>query len=181
MDNNLAISYLIVLIVLLLGSGIFVARQVLRTRRIEMTMSRLQEAVKDGEASAKEYYELGSLLIDKKLFSRAVVQLQRALKAKDLEGDENTALVYNALGFAYAAQDQYDLAIRQYKEAIELQPQYVTALNNLGFVYERKTLVESAIAAYEKALEFEPNNTTASKRLKSLRQRIPAGSGSGRS
>ncbi|MGD1903451.1 MAG: tetratricopeptide repeat protein [Geitlerinemataceae cyanobacterium] len=176
MDNNLAISYLIVLIVLLLGSGIAIARQVLRTRRIELTLSRLQKVAKDGEASAQEYYELGSLLIDKKLFSRAVVHLQRALKAKDLEGDDNTALIYNALGFAYAAQEQYDLAIRQYKEAIELQPQYVTALNNLGYVYERKVLIEPAIAAYEKALELEPKNVTASKRLNSLRQRIPAGS-----
>ncbi|NJN61387.1 MAG: tetratricopeptide repeat protein [Coleofasciculaceae cyanobacterium RL_1_1] len=174
MDTNLAISYLIILIVLLLGSGIFIVRQVLRTRRVETTLSRLQQSATGGEASAKEYYELGSLLIDKKLFSRAIVQLQRALKADDLEGDENIALVYNALGFAYAAQEQYDLAIRQYKDAIKLQPQYVTALNNLGFVYERKMLVEKAIEVYEDALRYDTNNTTAKKRLESLRRRIPA-------
>ncbi len=174
MDTNLAISYLIILIVLLLGSGIFVARQVLRTRRVETTLSRLQQSAKEGEASAKEYYELGSLLLDKKLFSRSIVQLQRALKADDLEGDDNIALVYNALGFAYAAQEQYDLAIRQYKDAIKLQPQYVTALNNLGFVYERKMLIEQAIEVYENALRYEANNTTAKKRLESLRRRIPA-------
>ena len=174
MDTNLAISYLIILIVLLLGSGIFVVRQVLRTRRVETTLTRLQQSVTTGEASAKEYYELGSLLLDKKLFSRAVVQLQRALKADDLEGDENIALVCNALGFAYAAQEQYDLAIRQYKEAIKLQPQYVTALNNLGFVYERKMLIEQAIGVYEDALRYEANNTTAKKRLESLRRRVPA-------
>ncbi|TAF50327.1 MAG: tetratricopeptide repeat protein, partial [Oscillatoriales cyanobacterium] len=173
MDTNLAISYLIILIVLLLGSGIFVARQVLRTRRVETTLSRLQQSVQEGEASAKEYYELGSLLLDKKLFSRAIVQLQRALKADDLEGDDNIALVYNALGFAYAAQEQYDLAIRQYKDAIKLQPQYVTALNNLGFVYERKMLIEKAIEVYEAALQHEANNTTAKKRLESLRRRVP--------
>jgi tetratricopeptide (TPR) repeat protein len=174
MDTNLAISYLIILIVLLFGSGIFVVRQVLRTRRVETTLTRLQQNVKAGEASAKEHYELGSLLLDKKLFSRAVVQLQRALKASDLEGDENIALVCNALGFAYAAQEQYDLAIRQYKDAIKLQPQYVTALNNLGFVYERKMLIEQAIAVYEDALRYEANNTTAKKRLSSLRRRVPA-------
>jgi len=174
MDNNLALTYLVILIVLLLGAGGFVVRQVLRTRRLETTMSDLQQRVQAKDASAKDFYELGSLLLDKKLFSRAVVQLQRALKAKDLEGEGNIALIYNALGFAYAAQEQYDLALRQYKEALKLQPEYVTAWNNLGFVYERKGLINQAIEAYETALAAEANNSTAKKRLETLRRRVPA-------
>ena len=32
----------------------------------------------------------------------------------------------------YFAQDQFDLAIRNYKEAIKINPEYVTALKQFG-------------------------------------------------
>lgn len=53
--------------------------------------------------------------------------------------------MYNALGFAYFSQEQYDIAIRNYKEAIKLYPEYTIALNNLGNVYEKKTVNYSSI------------------------------------
>lgn len=173
MDNNLALFYLAVLIVLLATAGWFVIRQTLRTRRIEKTMSDLQSKVRSKKATAKEYYELGGLLLDKQLYSQAIIQLQKALKAKDLDGEENKALLYNALGFAYAGQEQYDLAIRQYKEAVQLQPDYVTAWNNLGFSYEKKNLDAPALEAYEEVLKREPENKVAQKRSESLRKRLP--------
>ncbi len=48
------------------------------------------------------------------------------------------AKIYNALGFAYFTQEQYDIAIRQYKEALKIDPNYVIAYNNLGHAYEKK-------------------------------------------
>ena len=45
------------------------------------------------------------------------------------------------MGYAYFAQEQYDLAIRNYKEATKLYPEYVTALNNLANVYEKKQMI----------------------------------------
>jgi tetratricopeptide (TPR) repeat protein len=172
MDSSFPILYLSLLLALLAGAGWFVFRQILKTRKLESTFSQLQNKLNKEKGTAQEYYELGSIYLDKKLFAQAVGQFQKALKAKDLEGEENTALIYNALGFAYAAQEQYDLAIRHYKEALRLQPQYVTALNNLGFVYERKNLTSQALEVYEEALQSEPNNQTAKKRAESLRKRI---------
>ncbi|MGC9505095.1 tetratricopeptide repeat protein [Baaleninema sp.] len=176
MDSNLPLLYLSVLIGLLLISGWFILRQIFRTRRIEKTLSQLQKRVRGKDATAKDFYELGGLLLDKKLYSQAIVQLQKALKAKDLEEEENKALVYNALGYAYAAQEQYDLAIRQYKEALDLLPEYITAWNNLGFSYEKKTLDAQALDAYEKVLKLDPNNKVAKKRSESLRKRLPIAS-----
>ena len=114
----------------------------------------------------------------KKLYSQAILQLQKALKAKDLKEDENKALVYNALGFAYAAQEQYDLAIRQYKEALKLTPDYTTAWSNLGFSYEKKGLDAPALEAYQEVLQRDANNAVAKKRSESLQKRLPAPSGS---
>jgi tetratricopeptide (TPR) repeat protein len=172
MNDNLAVTYLSILVVLLALGGFFLFRQVFKTRRVEMTFSRLQTKLSKGKGTAKEYYELGSIFLDKRLYTQAIGQFQKALKAKDLDGGENAAVIYNALGYAYAAQEQYDLAIRQYKEALELTPSYVTALNNLGFAYEKKQLVTQALEAYETALKIDSRNSTARRRADLMRKQV---------
>jgi tetratricopeptide (TPR) repeat protein len=188
--TNLLLVYLGILLVLLGVAAVLILRQVLKTRRIESTLSRLQAKLSKDKGTAQEYYELGSLLVDKRLYGQATTYLQQSLKALENEleneldneaveedADEkaaaaNLAIVYNALGFAYSAQEQYDLAIRQYKESVKLAPAYATALNNLGFCYERKQLTTQALAAYEQALAAEPKNATAKRRATSLRKRL---------
>jgi tetratricopeptide (TPR) repeat protein len=171
-DSNLLLTYLATLLVLLGVAAVLVIRQVWKTRRVETTLNRLQNKLTREKGSAKEYYELGSLMLDKKLYSQAVTQLKQALKALGDDEAENAALIYNALGFAYFAQEQYDLAIRQYKEALQIAPDYVNALNNLGHSYERKQLTAPALEAYEAALEHDPANKTAKRRADSLRKRM---------
>lgn len=45
--------------------------------------------------------------------------------------------VHNALGFCYFSMEKTDLAIAEYRKAVDLQQGYVTAWNNLGDAYER--------------------------------------------
>ncbi len=172
MEFDLPIIYLSVLIVLLGGTSFFVIKQVIKTRNSEVRMLDLQTKLSKGKGTAYDYYQFGSMLLEKKLFGQAATELQKTLKAKDLEEGEPKALVLNALGYTYAAQNQYDIAIRHYKDALKLKPDYVVALNNLGFAYERKQLTIPALQAYEQALELEPKNATAQKRANSLRKRI---------
>ncbi|MBE9140061.1 tetratricopeptide repeat protein [Nodosilinea sp. LEGE 07088] len=171
-DSNLLLVYLGILLALLSVAAFFVVRQVVKTRRIESTLSRLQSRLTKEKGTAQEYYELGSLLLDKKLYTQAALYLQQALKQLDNEEVENAAVVYNALGYSYFAQDQYDLAIRNYKEALKISPEYVTALNNLGHSYERKQLTTQALEMYENALALEPKNATARRRADSLKKRL---------
>ena len=171
MENTLPIIYLSVLLVLLAGAGWLVIRQVLKTRKTENALSRLERKLKNERGTVQEYYELGSIYSDKKMFAQAITLLQKALKGVDAE-EENLAPVHNALGFAYFAQEQYDIAIREYKEAIKANPEYVTALNNLGHVYERKKLTAQALQTYEQALKYEPENAIAKRRADSLRKRL---------
>jgi tetratricopeptide (TPR) repeat protein len=172
MENLLPVLYLSILLVLLSGTAWLVLRQILKTRKVETALTRLQNKLKNEKGTAAEYYELGSIYLDKKLFSQSIAVFQKALKASEGEENENVALIYNGLGFAYFAQEQYDLAIRQYKEALRLQPNYVTGLNNLGHAYERKKLTSPALQAYEEALKYEPDNQTAKRRADSLRKRL---------
>lgn len=172
-NGNYLLLYLAGLIILLGVSAFFVLRQVFKTRRIESTLSRLQKKLASQKGTAKEYYELGSLLLDKKLFTQASLYLQQAVKTiNDEEEGENAAIVYNALGFAYFAQEQYDLAIKQYKEALKLAPGYVTALNNLGHSYEKKQLMKQALESYQQALDIDAKNSTAKRRADSLKKRV---------
>lgn len=171
MENTLPIIYLLVLLVLLAGAAGLVVRQVLKTRKVETALSRLERKLSNDRGTVQEYYELGSIYSDKKLFAQAIVLFQKAFKGVDAE-EENLAPVHNALGFAYFAQEQYDIAIREYKEALKLNPGYTTALNNLGHAYERKKLTVQALQTYEEALKYDPNNATAKRRAESLRKRL---------
>jgi tetratricopeptide (TPR) repeat protein len=171
MENTSPILYISLLLGLLSISAIAIGRQVLKTRRTESTLTRLQNKLSKEKGSAQEYYELGSIYLDKRLFTQAVNALQKALKAEELT-DVESAAVYNALGFAYFAQDQFDLAIRHYKEATKLDPSYTTAFNNLGHAYERKQLTSQALSAYEQTLAIDAENQTAKRRAESLRKRL---------
>ncbi len=171
-NSNLLLTYLSTLLVLLGVAAVLVLRQVIKTRRIETTLNRLQTKLSKEKGTAQEHYELGSLLLDKKLYAKAAAQLKLALKTLAKDEKEYSPLILNALGYTHFAQEQYDVAIRHYKEALEIEPGYVTALNNLGHSYERKQLTSQALEIYEQALQLEPQNKTAKRRSESLRKRI---------
>ncbi len=171
MDSQLPITYLSLFIILLAISAWFVLRQVLKTRGTEKLFYQLQKKLKSGKGTAQEYYQLGCLYSDKKLYTQAIEFFQKSLKCGDIPQQER-ALVYNALGYVYVAKNQYDLAIRQYKEALKIRTDYVIALNNLGFAYEKKNLTALALETYDEALKIDPNNSTAKNRSNSLRKRL---------
>lgn len=167
----LPIVYLSVLLIILGAIAVFVLRQIFKTRRTETKFSQLQQKIKEGTATAQEYYELGSLYLDKKLYVQSTNVFQKALKIGKIE-PENKALIYNALGYAYFTQEQYDIAIRNYKEALKLYPDYTIALNNLGNAYEKKQLTAQALEIYEQTLSYDPENKVAKRRVESLRKRV---------
>ncbi|UBF25339.1 tetratricopeptide repeat protein [Kovacikia minuta CCNUW1] len=171
MDTSFPVIYVSLLLGLLSISAVFLFRQILKTRRVEKALNKLQSKLNKEKGTPVEYYELGSIYLNKKLYSQAISLFQKALKLEDLPEEESPP-IYNALGYAYFAQEQYDLAIRQYKEALKIDPTYVTALNNIGHAYERKQLTTQALEAYEQALALDSNNTTAKRRSDSLRKRL---------
>ena len=97
-------TYLIGLISLLAIVAVVVGIQVIRVRRDEQALIRLE---KSGAASSKEasdLYELASVQLRKRLYPQAIANLRKALKQLVGEPDEAKALIENALGFALAAQ-----------------------------------------------------------------------------
>ncbi|NEO25632.1 MAG: tetratricopeptide repeat protein [Kamptonema sp. SIO4C4] len=174
MKEYLPTIYVSILLIILAGIAFFVFRQIIRVRRIEGRFSRLQKKLQKEQGTAQEYYELGSLYLDKKLFVQAIQLFQKGLKKAEKEEiePENIALIYNALGYSYYSQEQLDLAIRNYKEALKNYPDYVIALNNLGNAYEKKKLPSAALEAYQETLKYDPNNSVAKKRTDLLQKRL---------
>jgi len=132
--------YLMTLLGFLSFGAIVVVREVLSKRGMDEMAKEIGERVRMQEASAGDYYELGVILLRKKLFTQANQNLKKALKAwregeggeggEEGEGEEAReellAQVHNALGYSYFNLDRYEEAIKQYKTAVEMQPGYLT-------------------------------------------------------
>jgi tetratricopeptide (TPR) repeat protein len=168
MDFTLPQAYLGGLLVLLSIAAVVVGRQILRVRRDEAALARLEAETRQGARSAADLYELGSVQLRKRLYNQAADTLKQASKRSSEEPAEAQALIENALGFALAAQSNYSGAIRHYRAALRAKADYPVALNNLAFALEKQQKADEARATYEKVLELDSSNSTAQKRLKRL-------------
>ncbi|MCP9850267.1 tetratricopeptide repeat protein [Cyanobium sp. Morenito 9A2] len=171
MDLLLPQAYLLGLIVLLAGAAVVVGRQILRVRKDERALIRLEEKGKTGSSSSAELYELGSVQLRKRLYSQAAANLKLAAKRAEGEPAEAQAVIQNALGFALAAQSNYATAIKHYRSALRSKPNYPVALNNLAYALERQRQPDEAKSLYEKVLQLDGANKTARKRLQSLERK----------
>ena len=70
--------------------------------------------------------------------------------------------------------ERNDLAQAAYREAVDLQPGYVTAWNNLGDACEKTKDYRAAYDAYKEALAYAPDNKVAQARADALRARAQA-------
>lgn len=160
LETPVQLIYLATLLGFLVVGAYLVVRQVLIRRELEEAAKVLGDRVRAQEASAEDYFELGVILLRKKLFTQATSNLEKAMKKWDGEPEE-LAQVHNALGYSYFNLEKVDAAVREYKKAVELQPGYVTAWNNLGDAYERQKKYQDAYDAYQEVLAFSPENKVA--------------------
>lgn len=107
------------------------------------------DVLKDNPDNANALNLLGNLLIQKKQFEKAILNLK---KASDLYPTFFDALFNLAL--AYKKSNQFDNAIKTYEKALELKPNDVAIHFNLGNLYEDINETLTAIKHYEKAFEY---------------------------
>ena len=73
--------------------------------------------------------------------------------------DQSTVHFYR--GTAYYSKDDYDHAIADYDQAIQLQPDNAKAYNNRGLAYAYKGDYDRAIADYDRAIQLRPDHAKA--------------------
>nr|BDA98535.1 photosystem I assembly protein Ycf37 [Proteomonas sp. NEIS-1375] len=171
MENFLPLIYLSVLLIVLLALTITIIQQVVKRQQVERDLSALLNDVRTGQATAENYYTLGTIYLSKKLYDQAILQFRYALKNWDIDDAPGLSNLYNTIGFTYFETKQYDLAIYYYEEALKINDSYVVALNNLAYAYEKQGSVQRAIPIYQKVLGFDSQNTTAIDRLQLLQRR----------
>jgi tetratricopeptide (TPR) repeat protein len=74
---------------------------------------------------------------------------------------EKSSKTFNAIGYEYFKKGQYEQAILEYNNALELNPQYVEAYVNRGNAYEAMGVHKDAIRDYNRAIELDPNYSGA--------------------
>jgi Flp pilus assembly protein TadD len=170
--NLLPQTYLLGLVGLLAIAAVVVGRQLLRVRRDESRLQQLEQSGTAKSRQAADLYELGSVQLRKRLYPQATATLKQALKRLGDEPDEARAVIENALGFALAAQKNYEGACKHYKLALKAKPDYPVALNNLGYAQDKLLNTEEALKLYQQTLAIEPNNSTAKRAVKKLEKRV---------
>ena len=170
--NLLPQTYLLGLVGLLAVVAVLVGRQLLRVRRDESRLMQLEQSGAAASREAADLYELGSVQLRKRLYPQATATLKQAVRRLSGEPDEARALIQNALGFALAAQSDYEGATKHYKLALKAKSDYPIAINNLAYAQQKLLNNEEAMQLYQKTLSLEPDNSTAKKGIKKLERRL---------
>lgn len=71
--------------------------------------------------------------------------------------DPLSARVFNNLGDAYMNEKKYDLSVKAFSRAIEIDPNFTDAIHNLGSTYIQMEAYDLAADQYKKALQINPN------------------------
>jgi len=73
-----------------------------------------------------------------------------------LLSDPHNGKISNTIGFYYYKMENYPEAIKYYKKAIELTPDYPLSYNNLGVIYLQTEQYEQAEECFRKAIALDP-------------------------
>jgi tetratricopeptide (TPR) repeat protein len=108
---------------------------------------------------ARDFYR-GIALAAMEKYSEALAQFTSAeLIAKQNEPDRLTAQFYFQLGSAAERAKDIDQAVKHFRKALEMEPDFAEALNYLGYMWaERGENLEEAHSMLERALKQEPKN-----------------------
>lgn len=71
------------------------------------------------------------------------------------------ALAHNNRGVAYKVKGEYDLALKDYDQAIQLDPNSASHYNNRGIIYRLKHDYDRAIADYDEAIWLKSDYVAA--------------------
>ena len=73
------------------------------------------------------------------------------------EDQRDLASAYFNRGLVYGHKSDFDRAIRDFDQAIKINPNYVEALYSRGLTYSNKGLWDRAIQDYDEAIKLSPN------------------------
>jgi tetratricopeptide (TPR) repeat protein len=115
---------------------------------IQSNLGQVPAKAPTSDAPTLSAEQRGDILMARKMY-REAVDVYR-------EGPADSALLHNKTGIAFHQLLQFNLAKKEYEQAIKLNPQYAEAINNLGAIYYAQKNYRRAVRQYTKALAITP-------------------------
>ncbi len=109
------------------------------------------QAIEDDSSYVDAYTNLGKVYTDTEEYAQAAEAYEKVLTLSP--PDDQLPRIHLNLGVSYMGLDRVDDAIREWKRAVELSPDYMDAYMNLGTAYQSKNMPDSTRAVWERALE----------------------------
>lgn len=114
----------------------------------------LKEASKKDPQNLRLYHNLAEFYFRQNKLDEALTQYEHILSI-----DANDKMARYYLGSIFYVQEKKELAIEEFKKAIEIDPIYADALNSLGYAYaEEGTNLDEAVDLIKRALSVDPDN-----------------------
>ncbi len=119
-----------------------------------------QSALKDDPSSAEAFYGLGSVYLKQEKNTQAQACFEHAVKLKS-SYQETAPNAWNNLGLLATREGDMTKAAGYFQQALQLNPDYVVALDNLGNVYRQQQRWEEARETLERAVAINPADPEA--------------------
>ncbi len=127
----------------------------LKMDRSNDALINFKKAIKLKSDFTMAHFNLGYLYLSLERWDDAIIHNKIVLKDIYYGKPE---LAYNSLGWAYYNKGDYEVAIANYKKALEKNPQYSVVYNNLGLLYEKTSRLEAARKSMENAVKISPSH-----------------------
>lgn len=129
----------------------------LLNKQFDKAAEKYEKIIEVNDSDVNSYIRPVWLYIDKlKNPQRAIALAQRAVEAHG-----TSAMSHNLLGWAYAANNQFEEGKTSLQKALEINPDLDAAYLNLGWIYEKKGSYNLAISNYQKANELGGQSAAA--------------------
>jgi len=114
------------------------------------------DALPNYQDEGMKLYVRGTGKLQEQNYTEAISDLIRAVKLRP-----DIAEAFHNLVFAYERTGDLRNAARAYERALQIKPNYPSALNNLGYLLATSdTEVEKAVALCQRAVELQPNSAS---------------------
>ena len=99
----------------------------------------------------------GLLITGYNLFAEGRLEEARAIFEGITILDDKNAYAFSILGAIYERQEQYDIAITRFNQALALYPDDLSALTNRGEIFLKQGKFEEAATDLRKAISLDPS------------------------
>jgi Ca-activated chloride channel family protein len=95
----------------------------------------------------------------------AIVVAMFSVSAVAADQQAQDAAIYYDQGIAFLKADKIDEALKAFKEAIKLKPDYAEAYIGLGDAYSQRNDLSNGVEAYKQAVRYQPDSAVAHSKL----------------